>query len=499
MSHSLTPHSRIAIVGAGISGLACARALADAGLHVQVFEKSRGVAGRMSTRRGEHGQCDHGAQYFTARDPEFRAEVQTWIAAGAAALWAPRMRVYEGEAAADWHPHSSSVERFVGTPAMASPGRVLAHGLTVHHGFNVRALQHKAGKWQLDEVEGATAAGFDAVLLAMPAPQAQALLKEVAPALAAHAGSVQMRPSWALMLHCDGPLPLPFDAAFVNAGPLRWVARDSSKPGRPGQEVWLLHGTAQWSAHSIEADREAVTSQMLAAFQTLTGIDLQPRIAGQSLHRWMYADTGRTLGEPCVWNAQCGAGLCGDWLQEDKVEGAWRSGRALAAKVIDAVSANVRQVPVAHPPPVDPVQCRRISFGSAQYRQTLLLRETVLRIPLGLTLSEADVHGEEGQWHFALQDGRDALLANVVAVPLGDGLFKLRQMAVRADLQGLGLGSRLLTEVEGQLRVLGARTLILHARVSVVPFYQMLGYVAEGEDFLEVTIAHRCMRKSLTR
>ena len=79
MSHSFTTHSRIAIVGAGVAGLACARALADAGLHVQIFEKSRGVSGRMSTRRGELGQCDHGAQYFTARDPAFRAQELEYV------------------------------------------------------------------------------------------------------------------------------------------------------------------------------------------------------------------------------------------------------------------------------------------------------------------------------------------------------------------------------------------------------------------------------------
>jgi predicted GNAT family N-acyltransferase len=72
-------------------------------------------------------------------------------------------------------------------------------------------------------------------------------------------------------------------------------------------------------------------------------------------------------------------------------------------------------------------------------------------------------------------------------------------MAVRADLQGLGLGSRLLGEVEGLLLAQGARSIILHARVSVVPFYQMLGYVSEGEDFVEVTLPHRSMRKQLGR
>ncbi len=499
MSHSFTPDSRIAIVGAGIAGLACARMLADAGLHVQIFEKSRGVAGRMSTRRGEVGQCDHGAQYFTAREPAFRAQVQAWIDAGAAALWTPTLRVYDGESAAEWHRHASSVERFVGTPTMTAPGRELARGLTVRTGFTVSSLQRKAGKWQLDEAEGATAAGFDAVLLAIPAPQAHALLQDALPELAAHAGSVQMRPSWALMLHYDKPLVLPFDAAFVNAGPLRWVARDSSKPGRPAGEVWLLHGTAAWSAQCIEADRELVAAHLLAAFATLTGVDPQQHLLAQSLHRWLYADTARTLGEACVWNAQSGAGLCGDWLLDDKVEGAWSSGRALAAHVLDAVSAHARRVPLAHTPPVDPVQCRRIAFASAQYRQTLHLRETVLRVPLGLTLSEGDLHGEEGQWHFVLLDGRDALLASVVAVPLGEGLYKLRQMAVRADLQGLGLGSRLLADVEGQLRTHGASSIILHARVSVVPFYQMLGYVSEGDDFVEVTLPHRRMRKQIGR
>lgn len=497
------PQARVAVVGAGISGLACAAALAQAGVDVHVYEKSRGVAGRMSTRRSEFGQCDHGAQYFTARDPAFRAQVQQWTAAGAAALWTPVMRVYEGAGAADWQAHESSVERYVGTPGMTAPCAQLARGLNVHTGFHVRALQHSAGRWHLEEAQGAAATGFDAVLLAIPAPQAQALLQDVAPALAARAGSVRMRPSWALMLHYGTRLPLAFDAAFVNSGPLRWVARDSSKPGRApagsAAETWLLHGTAQWSAQCLDAAHASVASALLDAFATLTGQDVRAGLQGQALHRWLYADSEHTLGEPFLWNAESGVGLCGDWLQDDKIEGAWHSGRALASQVLDTVSANARLKPLAHPLPIDPVQCLRIAFGSAQYRQTLHLRETVLRIPLGLTLSEADVHGEDGQWHFALLDGRDALLASVVAVPLGDGFFKLRQMAVRADLQGLGLGSRLLAEVERQLLAQGARSIILHARVSIVPFYQMLGYLSEGEDFMEVTIAHRCMRKILSR
>ena len=97
----------IAVVGAGIAGLSCATALQAAGHTVQVFDKSRSVSGRMSTRRdaGEGWQCDHGAQYFTARDPAFAAEVARWQQAGVAALWIPRIAVLNDPGLRDRRAH----------------------------------------------------------------------------------------------------------------------------------------------------------------------------------------------------------------------------------------------------------------------------------------------------------------------------------------------------------------------------------------------------------
>lgn len=470
---------RIAIIGAGIAGLACATSLVSAGLDVQVFEKSRGVSGRMSTRRGEDWQCDHGAQYFTARDPEFRTEVQRWIDAGAAALWTPRMRVFDSTGE---HAHSASVERFVGTPGMTAPGRLLAEGVSVRTDVCITRLQRAESRWQLSDENDVVHGDFDAVLLAVPAPQAQALLARASPALAAQAGSVRMRPSWALMLQYDTPLPLPFDAAFVNTGLLRWVARDSSKPGRGPGEVWLLHANALWSEQMLERDREKIAEHMQDAFVALGGI----RASRTTLHRWLYADSERTLGEPCVWNEESALGLCGDWLHEDKIEGAWRSGRALAARVLGVQAVGNSRL-----------ECRRIAFDSPDYEQALQLREAVLRAPLGLVLSQQDLRGEQEQWHFGLYDARDALLACIVAVPMGAQMFKLRQMAVRSDLQGRGLGAHLMAEVERVLRAQGATSIILHARVSAATFYQKLGYEVQGEDFEEVGIPHRKMSKGL--
>ena len=69
----------VAIIGAGISGLTAARMLTDAGIKVTVFEKSRGVGGRTANRRSEYGSFDHGAQYFTVKDREFRILIDSLI------------------------------------------------------------------------------------------------------------------------------------------------------------------------------------------------------------------------------------------------------------------------------------------------------------------------------------------------------------------------------------------------------------------------------------
>jgi predicted NAD/FAD-dependent oxidoreductase len=325
----------VAIIGAGLAGLSCARALQTAGVAVQLFDKSRGPAGRMSTRRGEGWQCDHGAQYFTARDPAFRAELARWQAAGVAAAWQPRLRVFGPPRPGS---EAGETERFVGLPQMTSPARWLAQDLPLRLNATLQGLRRTAaGAWRLDWAEAALQQEFEsqdfaAVLLALPAPQLLPLLQGVNETLLALAGQARMRGSWALMLRYERPLALDFDAAFVNEGPLRWLARDSSKPGRPqAGETWLLHAQAPWSEAHLEHSPEQVQALLLAEFVRL-GARLPDAL---SVHRWRYADTERPLNQGCAWDAQAGLGLCGDWLMGGKVEGAWRSGQALAGAYLE--------------------------------------------------------------------------------------------------------------------------------------------------------------------
>lgn len=326
--------ARIAVIGAGLAGLSCAAALTRAGLRVTVFDKSRGVSGRASTRRGDAWQCDHGAQYFTARDALFVAEVERWQQAGVAALWEPQLVQLGADGATA---RKATAARYVGTPRMTAPATWMAAQLAVHTGATVTSLQREAGRWRLQvaqekELISLADTLFDAVVMAVPAPQAAVLLAGPAPALASIAGGVAMQACWAVMLRYDAPLALGFDAAFVEQGPLSWIARDSAKPGRPAGETWLLHASAAWSDAHVELTAEQATAELVAAFCALGG-----RAPGgaemASAHRWRYARTAPARNDVCVLDDADAIGMCGDWLNGGTVEAAWISGHALALRL----------------------------------------------------------------------------------------------------------------------------------------------------------------------
>jgi renalase len=318
----------VAVIGAGMAGLSCAQTLQAVGVDVHIFDKSRGPSGRMSTRRGDGWQCDHGAQYFTARHPDFRAEVGHWLHAGVADLWQPRLRSFDGS---QWSTPQSVVERFVGSPRMTSPAAWLARDLPLTLQATINKLEHTADGWQITTAEhGIYRERFSAVVLAVPSVQAEPLLNPVAPHLAQIAKSAKMQGRWALMMQFASVVDMALDAAFINHGPISWLARDSSKPGRTGLESWSLHASALWSEVHMEDTPEQVIPVLIEAFRNLGG----PEPVSVSAHRWRYADSSPALDMGCVWDSKSRLALCGDWLHAGKVEGAWLSGRLAAQRVL---------------------------------------------------------------------------------------------------------------------------------------------------------------------
>lgn len=309
----------VAIVGAGMAGLACADALVAAGRRVTLFDKGRGPGGRMATRRMAAGAgeatFDMGAQYFTVRDPAFAAEVAEWEAAGVAAPW----------------PAGRS-DAWVGVPAMNAPIRHLADRHAVHFGTLVKGLERSGAQWSL-LTDAPAAARFDAVVLALPAEQTAPLLSLHDLDLARTALYVRSQPCWTAMFAFAGPVACAADS-IRDTGPLAWAARNSAKPGREGPECWVAQAGAPWSAAHLEKPAEAVLPLLQAVLAEAVGAALPP-ILSAAAHRWRYALSAGT-GIGSLWNGALRIGACGDWLLGPRVECAWLSGRMLAERMLEA-------------------------------------------------------------------------------------------------------------------------------------------------------------------
>jgi predicted NAD/FAD-dependent oxidoreductase len=213
----------------------------------------------------------------------------------------------------------------------------LARDLDVRLETMVNRVEAGDGGWRLHTAP-ALAAGeghFDAVLVTAPSPQALELLR-AAPALAAEAAAVQWDPCWAAMLALAKPSQIEFDAAFFNDDPiLGWAARDSAKPqratGLPVDERWVLHAKPRWSRQFFEMDADTAAQWLARAFAArMRRPLLRAHLIG---HRWRYATPINPLTRRCLWESQQRIGVAGDWCHGPRIEGAWLSGRALAAVV----------------------------------------------------------------------------------------------------------------------------------------------------------------------
>jgi len=139
---------------------------------------------------------------------------------------------------------------------------------------------------------------------------------------------------------------------------------------------------------------------------------------------------------------------------------------------------------------------KQIDHGSAEYKKMVELRKEILRKPLGLDFSEADLENEKDDTLIAAYDD-DEMVGCCMLCKIDDERVKLRQMAVHEDVQGKGLGAAILNFAENIARDKGYKTIFMHARESAVGFYEKLGYQINSEAFYEVNLPHYVMEKRL--
>ena len=339
----------VAVIGAGMAGAACARALSLGGHSVHVFDKSRGPGGRLATRRFEWvdqlgrartTQFDHGAVGLTARSASFRAFVAPAVHAGWLAEWTPTL-------AAGSLPLGDGAALYLPLPGMPELCRRLLDGTPASWSCSVEGLHKGPRGWQVEAAGERLGTPFDIVVSALPPAQAAPLLTTHRPDWARQASVAQMQPCWTLMGVADAPeqaqeqaqeQPAGWGLARPPQGVLAWLLRNDTRPGRErvaGEAHWVLHARAGWSREHLEQPAAWVQAQMQTALAEWLGRPVEWRHC--AVHRWRYAVPQVQDAAPagqCWWDGEQGLGVCGDFLGSSGVEGAWLSAQSLAAALL---------------------------------------------------------------------------------------------------------------------------------------------------------------------
>jgi renalase len=308
----------VIVVGAGIAGLACARELLDGGVPVRVIERSRVVGGRLAGRRVDGRYADIGAGYLTADDHAFQGLLDSWRIRGLAVPWTDTLVAYGPD---------RSPARSTGPVRWAAAGglRSLAEDLAAELDLTVEHEVRHVGPGPVVDGERA-----DAVVLAMPGPQALRLLGPDAAALRAAAGSQTWSPALSAVLGYRERRWPEFHAGFVNDHPvLAKVFDDGDRRGDRAPYL-VAHTTAEFAARHLK-DPAAAAADIESAVRTL--LDL-PAATSTFVHRWTYAQPepagdGEFARDGALY-------LAGDVFGRPRVQTAWTSGRAVARAILQS-------------------------------------------------------------------------------------------------------------------------------------------------------------------
>jgi predicted NAD/FAD-dependent oxidoreductase len=348
----------VVVIGAGIAGLCAAREVAAAGLRVRVLEKSRGIGGRMATRRVGAAVCDHGAQFFTVRGDDFAAVVTAARRDAAVATWCDGFAQMEPDgslvAAGDGHP------RWRGSRGMTDLPKWLAEQLAAAGGrceirtqSTVKAVATVVGGVRIEMEDGTGGRGVlfaRGAILTAPVPQVIELMAAggmlgagggADAAACAALATVAYDPCFALMLTLNRPsrVPPPGGIQFA-AGqePIAWLA-DNFQKGVSPVPALTVHATGAFSRDHFAAPPEEVARMLLDAARPWIDGNPATTVVEHSLHRWKFALPTTLIPEPLVVvSAAPPVACCGDAFAGPRVEGAAASGLAAGRWMLRALA-----------------------------------------------------------------------------------------------------------------------------------------------------------------
>jgi renalase len=332
----------VAIVGAGLAGLTCANKLKQAGLKVVVLEKSRGLGGRVDTRRLHDTCVDRGLHCLEVQGEQTQLLIEQLSREGILQRWQGEFfKLYPPD---DWR-QGLLYPRYVAPQGMTAIAKFLARDLDILKQFRITAIAaSSASTWQLTgETTPNAPITAKAVVVAIPAPQATILLESLAPLLTSQflrqlasvnfnpcltvaagygdrtAELASHQPSWQLVKILSHP----------DLAKLIW---DSSKRDKD-QNVLILHSTGNFAEKYLDADDLHPAGERLLASAAQLFYAWLASPQWLQVHRWRYALPKTPLTVPYLLATETMPLICcGDWCGsgDNYLENALQSGKEAA-------------------------------------------------------------------------------------------------------------------------------------------------------------------------
>ena len=321
---------KIAIIGAGISAITIARNLKNIA-NVSLFEKSRGVGGRMAVRSSGPYEFDHGAQFFTAKSENFNNFLAPLIKKNVIQQWDARFAEFKNNKILRRVTWDSEYPHYVGVPGMNAIPMYLSKELNIKLNVKVnKIIKNTANCWELFDDDLNNLGQYDWVISTAPAIQSA----EILPECFKHRNILlnkKMVGCFSLMLGFTKALPLLWDAALIGDANISWVSINSSKPDRAKSFSMLVHSTNAWAEDHLSDDSQSVISYLTKETSRIIGHDTS-QAEHVDLHAWRYANISKQAKSDVLIDYDNSLASCGDWLIHGRIESAFEAGIKMVKK-----------------------------------------------------------------------------------------------------------------------------------------------------------------------